>query len=79
MQAVAELADEAKTHLLAARSMRDELGGAARRALLPAVACELVLQRLHACGYAPFSPELGKPLGTRLPLALARHWLLGTY
>ena len=27
----------------------------------------------------PWYEELGKPLGVRLPHALARHWLLGTY
>ena len=75
-----ELANEATTHLLAARSLRAELPPAARAVLLPCVVADLVLQRLHRCAYATFAPEVRQPLGVRLPLSLAwRSHVLRAY
>ena len=73
------MAGEAVTHLLAARSLREELSPATRAVLLPATVAELVLQRLQQCGYSPFAPEMGSPLGLRLQLTLGWHGFRGTF
>lgn len=77
--AVAEVADEATAHLLAARAMRPDLGPAARAVLLPATVADLTLARLHAHGFSQFEPAVGEPLGVRLQLELLWGRLSGTY
>ncbi|KAL1495894.1 hypothetical protein AB1Y20_014538 [Prymnesium parvum] len=77
--AVRELSNNGVTHLLAARSLRDELAPSTRAVLLPASVAELVLHRLHVSNYSPFASNVGRPLGLRLQLALGWHWCRGTF
>ena len=64
--AVAEVADEAVAHLLAARSATADVPAPARAALLLAVPTDLHLGRLQRAGFSPFSPEMSQPLGLRM-------------
>lgn len=77
--AVAEMSNEAISHLLAARSLQRELSAASRAVLLPATAAELILQRLQQCSYSPFAPEMGQPLGVRLQLKVGWNGFRGTF
>ena len=61
--AVAEVADEAVAHLLAARSMRPDVPPEVRALLLPTVVADHILARLQNCGYSPFAQELHAPSG----------------
>ena len=73
--AVAEVADEAVAHLLAARSMQHDVPVAARPLLLPATIADHLLAQLQQHGYSPFAPGAYAPLGARLQLALMwRRW-----
>lgn len=73
--AVAEVADEAVAHLLAARSMRPDVPSEVRALLLPTVVADHILARLQNCGYSPFAQELHAPFGLSLQCALlARRW-----
>ena len=71
--AVAEVADEAVAHLLAARSMLSEVPTTARPLLLPTAVADHILARLQQHGYSPFAPAVQEPLGPRLQLALLCH------
>ena len=78
--AVAEVADEAVAHLLAARSLRDDVPAAARSVLLPAALADFMLQNLQRHGYSPFAagamaPQGGPSLQASL---LWRRWM-GSY
>ena len=77
--AVAELATEAVTHLLAARSLQPALPKAACATLLPATVADLVLLRLQKAGYSPFAPEVVAPFGTQLQLRLMWNGWRGVY
>ena len=77
--AVAEVADEAVAHLLAARSMRPDVPAAACSVLLPATVAEHVLQRLRSNGYSPFAPGTSESLGMRLQFALLWKRMVGRY
>lgn len=78
--AVAEVADDAVAHLLAARSLQPEIPcGAARRALLPAGLADHTLQQLQQSGYDPFAEAVLAPAGARLQLTLAWRRLLGRF
>lgn len=73
--AVAEVADEAVAHLLAARSMRSDVPPSARALLLPATVADHILSQLQRHGYSPFAPGAQAPPGVRLQLALLwRKW-----
>ena len=73
--AVAEVADEAVAHLLAARSMRPSVPAAACPLLLPATVADHLLTRMQRHGYSPFEPGVQQPLGPSLQLALLwRRW-----
>ena len=77
--AVVELATEAVSHLLAARSLQPTLPEAACSSLLPATVASLILERLQKAGYAPFEAEAVAPSGARLHLRLMWNGLRGTY
>lgn len=77
--AVRALAFEASSHLLAARSLKQELSPAMRTVLLPASITELVLQRLQSSNYAPFEPRLSQPLGVQLQLRVGWHWICRSF
>ena len=77
--AIAEVADEAVGHLLAARGMRDEVPARAREVLLPATVAEHILTRLQRHGNSPFAPEARAPLGVGLQLSLLWRRFSGTY
>ena len=77
--AVAEVADEAVAHLLAARSMHPQVPDSARAVLLPTVVADHILCRLQQHGYSPFAPAVQVPLGPRLQLALLWRRLMGTF
>lgn len=77
--AIAEVADEAVTHLLAARSMRDDVPIAGRAALLPATIADQILLRLQRGGYDPFAAGMREPLGVRLQLALLWNRVTSRY
>ena len=78
--AVAEIADEAIAHLLAARAFRDDVPADARAVLLPATLADHVLRNLQRHGYSPFAPGVGAPLvGPRMQMALWWSKLTGTY
>ena len=73
------MASDAVSHLLAARSLRSELSAPARSILLPATVADLLMQRLQRHGGSPFDPDLNRPLGLQLQLAVAWRGLRGTY
>jgi len=77
--AVAEVADEAVSHMLAARSLRPELSAAARTALLPTTVADHILLRLQRHAYSPFTPAAHAPPGVGLQLALLFRRFSGTY
>lgn len=77
--AVAEVADEAVTHLLAARSFRPDVPAAACAVLLPTVVADHLLARLRQHGFSPFEPGLHAPFGIRLQLGLLTRKLMGYY
>jgi hypothetical protein len=77
--AVVELATEAVTHLLAARSLQPTLPESACSSLLPATVASLILERLQKAGYAPFEAETVAPSGARLQLQLLWNGWRGTY
>uniref|UniRef100_A0A7S4C0J6 15-cis-phytoene synthase n=1 Tax=Chrysotila carterae TaxID=13221 RepID=A0A7S4C0J6_CHRCT len=77
--AVAELASEATTHLLAARALRAEVPASARSILLPAGIADVVLQRLQQNAYNVFTPKITASAGVRLPAALAMRNLFGRF
>jgi len=77
--AVAELASDAVSHLLAARALSSELPRDARSILLPAVVADHILQQLQRSSYAVFSGEIRKPLGLRLLMALNWNGFRGSY
>jgi len=77
--AVAELATEAVSHLLAARSLQPSLPESACSSLLPATVASLILERLQKAGYAPFEAEAAAPSGAHLHLRLMWNGLRGTY
>ena len=77
--AVVELATEAVTHLLAARSLQPTLPESACSSLLPATVASLILERLQKAGYAPFEAEAVAPSGARLQLQLVWNGWRGTY
>ena len=68
--AVAEVADEAVAHLLAARALSAQVPAAGRAILLPATVADHILMRLQRHGYAPFEPVAAAPLGLSLQFAL---------
>ena len=73
--AVAEVADEATAHLLAARSMRPDVPTAARSLLLPATIADHILAQLQRNAYSPFAPAAQAPLGISLQFGLLwRRW-----
>ena len=73
--AVAEVADEAVAHLLAARSLHPSVPAAARTLLLPATVADHALANLERHSYSPFAPGAQAPPGLRLQLALLwRKW-----
>ena len=77
--AMAEVADEAVAHLLAARSMHPDVPAPARSLLLPATVADHILMRLQSHAYSPFADGVQAPLGPRLQLALLwRRWT-GSY
>lgn len=76
---VAEVADDAVAHLLAARALKPDVPAAARLVLLPATVADHILMRLQKDGYSPFAPDLRQPLGLRLQLALLWRRMTGTY
>ena len=77
--AVAEVADEAVAHLLAARSMRHDVPAEARALLLPATVADHILAQLQRHGYSPFAPAALAPSGLGLQAALSwRRWT-GTF
>jgi len=61
--AVAEVASDAVTHLIAARSLRDDVPKAARPILLPAILAEHMLDNLKRNGYSPFAEGVRAPPG----------------
>lgn len=61
--AMAEVADEAVAHLLAARSLRDDVPKAARSVLLPATLADHILRNLQRHGYSPFAAGAQAPAG----------------
>jgi NADH dehydrogenase [ubiquinone] 1 alpha subcomplex assembly factor 6 len=66
------LAEQAASHLRAARDLRPQIAGPARRALLPAVLADLYLKRLARHGFDVFAPAVQQKVGSRaLRLALA--------
>lgn len=66
------LAERATSHLAAARKLRPQIAGPARRALLPATLADLYLKRLARVGFDVFAPALQHKIGSRaLRLALA--------
>eukprot|EP00966_Prymnesium_polylepis_P306185 7075269-Prymnesium_polylepis.1 len=73
------MANEAVTHLLAARSLQRDLAPPTRAVLLPATVAELILQRLEKCNFSPFAPEVAQPLGLRLQMAAGWRGLRGTF
>ena len=77
--AVAEVADEAVAHLLAARSMAPNVPAAARAVLLPATVADQILMRLERNAYNVFASDALEPLGLRLQLALLWRRLNGSY
>ena len=77
--AVAELATEAVSHLLAARSLQPSLPKSACSSLLPATVASLILDRLQKAGYAPFEAGAAAPFGVQLHLRLMWNGLRGTY
>jgi NADH dehydrogenase [ubiquinone] 1 alpha subcomplex assembly factor 6 len=77
--AVVELATEAVSHLLAARSLQPTLPESACSSLLPATVASLILERLQKAGYAPFEADAVAPSGARLHLQLMWNGLRGTY
>jgi NADH dehydrogenase [ubiquinone] 1 alpha subcomplex assembly factor 6 len=77
--AVAEIADEAVSHLLAARSMQQDVPSQVRPILLPATVADLMIRRLTADGYCPFAPGAMEPLGLRLQISLLIQRLKGTF
>jgi hypothetical protein len=76
---VVELATEAVSHLLAARSLQPTLPESACSSLLPATVASLILERLQKAGYAPFEADAVAPSGARLHLQLMWNGLRGTY
>lgn len=77
--AVAEVADEAVAHLLAARSLRRDVPATATAVLLPATIADHLLRSIQAQGFSPFGPGAGAPLGLRFQLALWWHKTTGQY
>jgi NADH dehydrogenase [ubiquinone] 1 alpha subcomplex assembly factor 6 len=55
---VYELSCEAKSHLSHCRALAAELPKEVRRALLPAVPCDMYLDKLEVCGFDVFHPAL---------------------
>ena len=74
--AVAEVADEAVAHLLAARSLQPDVPAPVRAILLPAVVADHILARLQRHGHSPFALEVQAPqAGMSLQLGLLwRRW-----
>lgn len=78
--AIAEVADEAVAHLLAARGMRPDVPSGARAVLLPATLADHILMQLQRHGYSPFEPSAQAPLvGPSLHMALMFRRFTGAY
>ena len=74
--AVAEVADEATAHLLAARSLCADVPKPVRSILLPTTLADHILAHLQRHAYDPFAAGIGSPQGgPSLQLALLwRRW-----
>ena len=78
--AVAEVADEAVAHLLAARSYCNDVPDDARRILLSSVVAHHILQNMRRHGFSPFASGFGDPQsGLALQFSLLSKRWIGMY
>eukprot|EP00002_Diphylleia_rotans_P002450 TRINITY_DN11546_c0_g1_i2.p1 TRINITY_DN11546_c0_g1~~TRINITY_DN11546_c0_g1_i2.p1 ORF type:complete len:325 (+),score=55.76 TRINITY_DN11546_c0_g1_i2:66-1040(+) len=70
-----EMANQANSHILKARSMKDQIKGQAYKALLPAIAASSYLERLQKVDFNIFDQSLQGPNRLALPFnVLSKNW-----
>jgi NADH dehydrogenase [ubiquinone] 1 alpha subcomplex assembly factor 6 len=75
-RAVAEIADAARDHLAASRSLRSALDTAALPVLLPAVITKIYLRQLARAGHDPYAVNASRPASLPLVLAVSAFFKL---